>query len=211
MFLSPTTTSHYHGEASTQCNTTPCPLFPFLYLSNIGLSNGTLQSMFHFPEWRKPSQIKLQSYPLCQSEANRVILSRTEATTEEQKRTWNGSLVHLICIVWLTDRALHLLHLLHKLLLILPSELRSDWAIYWTLGNFLMPLAKINLPKSPTFLGNFCKGVKIYYFSSDIIFGQLFYKHLAIFSGHTGCDQALFWKCAPIFWRFQTKLSWVIL
>ena len=47
-----------------------------------------------------------------------------------------------------------------------------DWAIYWTLGNFLMPLARINLPKSPTFLCNFCKGVKIYHFSSEIIFGQ---------------------------------------
>ena len=40
-------------------------------------------------------------------------------------------------------------------------------------GNFLKPLATINLPKSPTFLGNFCKGVKIYHFSSKIIFGQL--------------------------------------
>ena len=30
-----------------------------------------------------------------------------------------------------------------------------DWAIYWTLGKFLLPLATINLPKSPTFLGNF--------------------------------------------------------
>ena len=25
-----------------------------------------------------------------------------------------------------------------------------DWAIYWTLGNFLKPLATINLPKSPS-------------------------------------------------------------
>ena len=29
-------------------------------------------------------------------------------------------------------------------------------AIYWTYGNFSKPLATINLPKSPTFLGNFC-------------------------------------------------------
>ena len=47
-----------------------------------------------------------------------------------------------------------------------------DWAIYGTLGYFLKPLATINLPKSPTFLGNFCKGVKIYHFSNEIIFGQ---------------------------------------
>ena len=40
------------------------------------------------------------------------------------------------------------------------------------LGNYLKPLATINLPNSPTFLGNFCKGVKIYHCSSEIIFGQ---------------------------------------
>ena len=48
-----------------------------------------------------------------------------------------------------------------------------DWAIYWTMGHFLKPLAAINLPKSPTFLGNFCKDVKIIHFSLEIIFGQL--------------------------------------
>ena len=36
-----------------------------------------------------------------------------------------------------------------------------------------MPLATINLPKPPTFSGNFCNGVKIYHFPSEIIFGQL--------------------------------------
>ena len=30
----------------------------------------------------------------------------------------------------------------------------------WTLGKLLKPLATINLPKSHTLLGNFCKGVK---------------------------------------------------
>ena len=35
------------------------------------------------------------------------------------------------------------------------------------------PLATMNLPKSPTFLGNFCKGVKICHIYSEIIFGQL--------------------------------------
>jgi len=54
------------------------------------------------------------------------------------------------------------------------------------LGNFLKPLATIILPKSPTFLGNFCKGVKIYHFSSEIIFGQLL-DIWRFFSGHTGC------------------------
>ena len=47
------------------------------------------------------------------------------------------------------------------------------------LGNLLdfeqdfKAFATINLPESLTFLGNFCKGVKIFHFSSEIIFGQL--------------------------------------
>ena len=49
----------------------------------------------------------------------------------------------------------------------------QDWVIYWPLGKFLKPFATINLLKSPTFLGNFCKGVKINHFPSEIIFGQL--------------------------------------
>ena len=48
-----------------------------------------------------------------------------------------------------------------------------DWAIYWTLGNFSKPFETINLSKSPTFLDNFCKGVKNFHFSSEIIFGIL--------------------------------------
>ena len=31
----------------------------------------------------------------------------------------------------------------------------------------------MTLPKSPTFLGNYCKGAKIIHFSNEIIFGQL--------------------------------------
>ena len=58
-------------------------------------------------------------------------------------------------------------------------------------GHFLKPLAAINLPKSPTFLSNFFVQV-----SKSIIFlvksflGN-FYRHLAIFSGHTVCHPAL--------------------
>ena len=37
------------------------------------------------------------------------------------------------------------------------------------LGKFLKPLATINLPISPTFLGNFWKGVKIYHFWATFI------------------------------------------
>ena len=52
------------------------------------------------------------------------------------------------------------------------GPIKKYWAIYWTLGNFSEPLAAINLPKLPTFLGNFCKGVKMFNLSSEIIFGQ---------------------------------------
>ena len=40
-------------------------------------------------------------------------------------------------------------------------------------------------PNLPTFLGNFCKGVKIFHFSGEIIFCN-FKRPLTIFSGHTG-------------------------
>ena len=48
-------------------------------------------------------------------------------------------------------------------------------------GNFLFlgkhskSVATILLPESPTLLGNFCKGVKIIHFYSEIIFRQLLY------------------------------------
>ena len=55
-----------------------------------------------------------------------------------------------------------------------------DWAIYWTLDNFSKPLATISLPKSPTFSGNFYKGVKILNFLVKSFLGN-FDRHLAIF------------------------------
>ena len=70
----------------------------------------------------------------------------------------------------------------------LPSEPQPpvwpDWAIYWTLGIYSNHLVTINLPKSPTFLGNFCKGVKIFHFSSEILFGQLSSKFGNFFLSH---------------------------
>ena len=41
-------------------------------------------------------------------------------------------------------------------------------------GQILKTLVTINLPKLPTFFGNFCKGVKIITFCGEIIFCQLF-------------------------------------
>ena len=62
------------------------------------------------------------------------------------------------------------------------------WSSVTRLGDlldFLKPLATINLPKSPTFLGNFCKGVKIYNFSSEIISWATFIDIWQFFPGHT--------------------------
>ena len=74
-----------------------------------------------------------------------------------------------------------------------------DWAIYWTLGYFLKPLPTINLSKSPTFLGNFCKGVKIFHFSIEIILGN-FCRLLAIF----------FWSHWLLGSLKHNKLVWLI-
>ena len=49
----------------------------------------------------------------------------------------------------------------------------STLVIYCTLGNFSKPVGTIILPKLPTFLGNFCKGIKIFHYAIEIIFGQL--------------------------------------
>ena len=54
-------------------------------------------------------------------------------------------------------------------------------------GQVLKPLAAINLPKSPTFLGIFVKVSKSIIFLVTSFFGN-FYRHLAKFSGHTVDD-----------------------
>ena len=60
-----------------------------------------------------------------------------------------------------------------------------DWVIYWTMGNFSKLLATTYLPKSLTFSGNFCKGVKILNFTSEIIFWATFIEIWRFFTGHT--------------------------
>ena len=57
---------------------------------------------------------------------------------------------------------------------------------FGTLGNFFKPLETINLPKYLTFLGNFCKGIKMYHFSSEIHFWATFTDIWWFLSGHTG-------------------------
>ena len=55
-------------------------------------------------------------------------------------------------ILFLQDEGRNVLATFYPLPTVWP-----DWAIYWTYGKFLKPLATINLPKSPTFLGIFVK------------------------------------------------------
>ena len=51
-------------------------------------------------------------------------------------------------------------------------------------GQVFKDLAMINLPNPHTFLGNFYKGVKVYYFSSEIILGQLLWTFGDFFWSH---------------------------
>ena len=59
--------------------------------------------------------------------------------------------------------------------------------IYCTLGNFLKPLPTNNLPKSPLFLSNFCKGVKNFKFFLWHHFWAIFTDIWQLFTGHTDC------------------------
>ena len=82
--------------------------------------------------------------------------------------------------IWINQFFISLFELNKQSLKKLSSAVWPDWAIYWTLWNFSKPLAAINLPKSPTFLGNFFEGVKNYHFLVISFLGN-FYRHLAIF------------------------------
>ena len=75
----------------------------------------------------------------------------------------------------------------------------SDWAIFCTLGKCLKPLAAINFPKSPTFLGNFVKVSKSILFLVKSFLGN-FYRHSVIF----------FWShcILPSVWAFILPRKW---
>ena len=60
-----------------------------------------------------------------------------------------------------------------------------DWVIYWNLGNFSKLVATMILPKSPTLLGNFCRGVKISSFFQWNHFWATFIDIWQLFTGHT--------------------------
>ena len=80
-----------------------------------------------------------------------------------------------------------------------------DWAIYWTLGNYLKPLATIILPKSPTLLGNFCKGVKIIHFLVNS-FWAIFIHIWRFLSDHTA-GSSLSISGSPC-WTLKQHVLW---
>ena len=66
------------------------------------------------------------------------------------------------------------------------GAVRPDWAIYWTLGNFLKPLATIIVPKSSTFLGNFVRVSKSIIFLLKSFLGNF---NGGFLSGHTAQEE----------------------
>ena len=82
-----------------------------------------------------------------------------------------------------------------------PTPVWPDWAIYCTLGNFSKPVATIILP---TFLGNFCKAVKIFIVPVKSFLGN-FFRHLVNF----------YWSHCPLpplcLWHFISliKFHWI--
>ena len=80
-----------------------------------------------------------------------------------------------------------------------------DWVIYCILGNFSKPVATIILPKFSTFLGNFCKFIKIFHFASEIIFGHLLQLVFRFFYwSHWSCTILI----VGFHWSVWTSLCW---
>ena len=65
-----------------------------------------------------------------------------------------------------------------------PQQCDRIWRFIGLWSTIQSQWQQLFYPKRPTLLGNFCKGVKIDHFSTEIFFRQP-YRHLAIFSGHT--------------------------
>ena len=57
------------------------------------------------------------------------------------------------------------------------------------IGQLFKAICKNYFAQIVHIFGNFCKGVKIFHFSSAIIFGQLFTDTWRHFTGHTGREQ----------------------
>ena len=119
--------------------------------------------VFHFPP-------VIESLPVCLS----LLVKSIAESAQKQLLTSLRDRADLQCLIGLCLFPPFLMHL--PALSIFSALFKCSvtrLAIYWTLGNFFKPLATIDLPKSLTFLGNFCIGVKSYHFSIEIIFGQL--------------------------------------
>ena len=82
-----------------------------------------------------------------------------------------GPSVDVINIFW-TESQFHKSCTVKKVCYEPWTQSQSD-QIFCFLGKHSKPVATIILRKSLTLLGNYCKGVKLIHFSSEIIFGQL--------------------------------------
>ena len=92
------------------------------------------------------------------------------------------------------------------------SKLQAVWpemAIYLTLGNFLKPSATINLPKSPTFLGNLVKVLKYIIFLVNSFLGNWMHLLFDAVSRRNFCRRCrILFKDSQIRWYFvPTKVS----
>ena len=119
--------------------------------------------------WPRTSDLRMEVNSLKVSRCCRWMIRGLNVSYNITQRPSRNALKHSSLVV--VDKFSTFFDLKQKTLR--SHAVWPDWAIYWTSGNFLKPLATINLPQSPSFLGNFCKGVKINQFSCEIIFGQL--------------------------------------
>ena len=126
------------------------------------------------------------------------ILSRRNAGTgvPAEVGQFNVSLVRPVCPAARVKKQPNLDKILRRVCCLDLTENPSKYEISLILSSvtrlgdlldfrqLLKPLATINLSKSPTFLGNFCKVSKSIIFLVKSFLGN-FNRHLAIFSGHT--------------------------
>ena len=78
--------------------------------------------------------------------AAKTTILTTRRQQQQRQRDWN-----YIFVFWSISHETYYLPTFTCFL----EAVWPDWAIYWILDKFLKPLATINLPKSPTFVGNF--------------------------------------------------------
>ena len=103
----------------------------------------------------------------------------------------------------------------HRLLIVaiyVGQALQTVWpdlAIYYTLGNFSKPGQQVFCQNGQHIFGNFCKGVKIIYFTREILFGQLLQTFGDFLIGHTDYKLVLqHWRRSVSRPKIVTSWEW---